>query len=354
MIYSKDKGFNKRFSIYFALSFAISSFILLIYDYSTFIYSYFLTYHFYLLISTSSLFLLLLLKTLNSRWQILYEDSLLSFSYLLRFSIPVYMMIFWDNIIIKSIVYPSSTNGLLNVYSDSLFLSIRHIIVLIILLIISLKNKKAQDSKLKNSGYMLLLTSLSIIILGIDFSLSFSTKWFNSVWCIYYLSIGLQLSVALWILFLQLKFKDRTNDLDNNTLSNLGKLLFTFTFLFGYFFFTQFLIVSYSNIPEEMHFYVQRMQGYNQITFYIFISLSFLFPFVALLFKKVKTNLSHLKIISLITLIGQISQFYWILFPQINTLTVNSTILSLIVLIFFSSLFFIGTRNFKRKFSYSA
>jgi hypothetical protein len=264
------------------------------------------------------------------------------------------MMIFWDNIIIKSIVYPSSTNGLLNVYSDSLFLSIRHIIVLIILLIISLKNKKAQDSKLKNSGYMLLLTSLSIIILGIDFSLSFSTKWFNSVWCIYYLSIGLQLSVALWILFLQLKFKDRTNDLDNNTLSNLGKLLFTFTFLFGYFFFTQFLIVSYSNIPEEMHFYVQRMQGYNQITFYIFISLSFLFPFVALLFKKVKTNLSHLKIISLITLIGQISQFYWILFPQINTLTVNSTILSLIVLIFFSSLFFIGTRNFKRKFSYSA
>ena len=70
---------------------------------------------------------------------------------------------------------------------------------------------------------------------------------------------------------------------------DLGKLSFAFTAFWGYITFAQYLVIWYGNVPEETHFFTQRLtHGWTNWTVAIVV-LSFVLPFFGLLSVKAKT-----------------------------------------------------------------
>lgn len=329
---------KKKINIILLSVFGLVSILFYIIDYNNFILSFFLSYNFYLLSSTSSLFLILLFKTINSQWQINIENILLSFSKMIPYYIPLYIIIALNNLSEHSLISQPSNNEFLQAYTNPLFISIRQFSVLIFLSVITVYLQKTSIKAIKHSGLLLFLVTFFLIIVGIDFSFSFSNIWFNAVWSFYYLCSGVLIALSLLILYLPTKTFFFNNQSFNLQL-NLGKLLFTFILLWSYFLFIQYLIAVYSGIENEIAFFLSRAKGVWEIVFYLFIIFIFLIPFFILLFKKANQNLLIIKIVSISILLGQIFHFYWLLYPSFNITNTLSLILSLILFIFFLLIF---------------
>src|SRR5207248_377200 len=68
-----------------------------------------------------------------------------------------------------------------------------------------------------------------------------------------------------------------------DTLNDLGNLLFTFLILWAYMTFVQFMLIWMANLPEEVIWYLPRIQGgWRGVTWALFL-FHFVVPFFALL-----------------------------------------------------------------------
>ena len=73
------------------------------------------------------------------------------------------------------------------------------------------------------------------------------------------------------------------------TLRDVGKMMFSFCFLWGGFFFAQYLVIWYGNLPEEVDYVFKRVDpapywGMSRAVLFMI----FVIPFVTLVFRKVK------------------------------------------------------------------
>ncbi len=65
--------------------------------------------------------------------------------------------------------------------------------------------------------------------------------------------------------------------------------MFGFSIFWTYLWFSQFMLIWYSNIPEEVTYYIQRIEDYN-LPFFGMLIMNFLFPLLILMnsdFKRV-------------------------------------------------------------------
>jgi hypothetical protein len=83
--------------------------------------------------------------------------------------------------------------------------------------------------------------------------------------------------------------------------------------VWGYFWFAQFMIIWYGNIPEETVYYYTRWQTGWKVLFFLEIGLNWAIPFFILLPVKMSRNMNVLLGIIIILIIGQ----YLDLFVQI-------------------------------------
>src|SRR5437588_10046651 len=81
-------------------------------------------------------------------------------------------------------------------------------------------------------------------------------------------------------------FKDRLHD--------FGNLIFALTMVWGYFSFSQFLIIWSGNLPEEITWFLSRMKnGWGAIALLLVIG-QFALPFILLLFRDIKRDAKRL------------------------------------------------------------
>jgi hypothetical protein len=87
------------------------------------------------------------------------------------------------------------------------------------------------------------------------------------------------------------------------------------TVFWAYVTFSQFMLISYANIPEETFFYEQRWtDGWEYISL-IVPAIKFIIPFFLLLNRPNKRSFGTLVTISYIILVSQILELYWLIFP---------------------------------------
>ena len=86
---------------------------------------------------------------------------------------------------------------------------------------------------------------------------------------------------------------------------DIGKLLFGFCLLTGDFFYSQFLVIWYSNLPEETKYVIRRVRGepWEPLAFTI-LFICFAIPFVALLSRKLKMKPMTMAGLSILILVG--------------------------------------------------
>ncbi len=166
------------------------------------------------------------------------------------------------------------------------------------------------------SGPFLIIFGLTATFAAFDWVMSLEPHWFSTIYGVYVFS-GMFLSAlaAITIAVLYLRQNGTLGFVNANHLYSLGGLLFAFTCFWAYIAFSQFMLIWYGNLPEETVYYVKRIKnGWMPITLAV-VFLRFILPFFLLLARGAKMDPKRLMGVSVLVLVGQLVDLYWLVMP---------------------------------------
>ena len=103
---------------------------------------------------------------------------------------------------------------------------------------------------------------------------------------------------------------------NENHIHDLGKWIFSFSILWTYMWFSQFMLIWYSNIPEEVTYYMARWDNYNAL-FWITSVINFIFPLFILMSRDSKRNFGYIMTVGVIVLIGHWCNVFLMIIPGV-------------------------------------
>jgi hypothetical protein len=90
--------------------------------------------------------------------------------------------------------------------------------------------------------------------------------------------------------------------------------MFGFSVFWAYLWFSQFMLIWYANIPEEVTYFVTRIEMYP-IPFFTMFSLNFIFPFLVLMNSDYKRVPIFIVMAGIVILIGHYMDVYMMIMP---------------------------------------
>ena len=137
-----------------------------------------------------------------------------------------------------------------------------------------------------------------------DWLMSVDVHWFSTLFG-WYTFAGMWCSamVVLVLTVLYLKKLGYLPKVNENHIHDIGKWVFATSFLWSYLFFSQYMLIWYANIPEEVTYYVTRTQDFRFVYFFMFI-INFAFPMLILMSRDAKRHAGILSFVGLIILAG--------------------------------------------------
>ncbi len=189
----------------------------------------------------------------------------------------------------------------------------------------SLKQDESGDNNLtlqnlpRSVGFIAFF-AIFFSMFSIDLLMSLLPSWYSTIFGIYTFAGMIQSTFALMaIMIVWLKdSKWVSGYITVEHQHDIGKFLKGFTVFWAYIAFSQFMLIWYANIPEETEFYLMRSHsGWLVISFGLLI-FRFIVPFLTLLPRDAKRNDSVLVSVSILVLIMQYVDIYWLVYPNFN------------------------------------
>ena len=150
-----------------------------------------------------------------------------------------------------------------------------------------------------------------------DWVMSIDPHWFSTLFGWYSFSSYFVSAIAFIILLtIFLKKQGYLKEINENHFHDLGKFLFAFSIFWTYLFFSQFMLIWYSNIPEEVVYFQQRIESYRFIFFFMLV-INFILPLLLLVARPAKRNLSLLAGVAVVVLFGHWLDFFVLVTPGI-------------------------------------
>lgn len=137
-----------------------------------------------------------------------------------------------------------------------------------------------------------------------DWLMSIDVHWFSTLYGWYtFAGIWCSSMVVLVITTMYLKKLGYLPKVNESHIHDLGKWTFATSFLWSYLWFSQFMLIWYANIGEEVTYYVMRIENFQTIYFTMFI-INFAFPMLILMSRDAKRHFGILTFVGLVILIG--------------------------------------------------
>ncbi len=163
--------------------------------------------------------------------------------------------------------------------------------------------------------------ALVLSLLAFDLVMSADPQWISTLFGPYafvkafYMGLG-SLIIAAALVRIR---HGRTSSLNFSHFHDLGKLFFGFCMLWADFFYCQFLVIWYGNIPEETSYIIRRTMAlpWSRLAWAVFI-LSFVIPFLILLNKQVKTKPRFMIGLCSLVLVGIWLEHFLLLGPALT------------------------------------
>ncbi|HEV3143391.1 MAG TPA: hypothetical protein VGZ47_05835, partial [Gemmataceae bacterium] len=167
------------------------------------------------------------------------------------------------------------------------------------------------------SGPGLILYGITITFASIDWVMSLEPHFYSSIYPLIF-SMGQVLSafaftIAAVIVLADVPPLNRIVIPDH--LRDLGSLLLTFVMIWAYMEFSQLLIVWSGNLPEEVSWYVKRLQGGWQWFALVLLLFQFVLPFLLLLSSDIKKNGRTLLVVAIVVLVMRWFDMFWMIVP---------------------------------------
>ena len=137
-----------------------------------------------------------------------------------------------------------------------------------------------------------------------DWLMSIDVHWFSTLFG-WYTFAGMWCStmVVLVITILYLKKLGYLPKVNDSHIHDIGKWTFATSFLWSYLWFSQFMLIWYANIGEEVAYYMARIENFQILYFSMFV-INFAFPMLILMSRDAKRNAGILTLVGLIILAG--------------------------------------------------
>jgi len=169
----------------------------------------------------------------------------------------------------------------------------------------------------KLSAVFLIIFAVSSSVAAWDWVMSIDPHWFSTMFGWYVFASWWVTGLAtITLIVANLKGAGYLKVVTQNHIHDLGKFVFAFSIFWTYIWFCQFMLIYYANLPEETVYFIQRMRTapYSWI-FYVNVFLNFVLPFLLLMTRDAKRQISMLKVVCPIVIVGHWFDFYNMITP---------------------------------------
>lgn len=165
------------------------------------------------------------------------------------------------------------------------------------------------------SAIFLVLFAITSSTSAWDFLMSIESHWFSTLFG-WYTFIGLFVSAMamLCLITLYLRSRGYMEHVTENHLHDVGKFMFAFSIFWTYLWFSQFMLIWYANLPEEVVYYQVRW-NYFKTLWAANLLINFIAPFLILMTRDAKRKVQVLWVAGIIIIGGHWLDVYMMVMP---------------------------------------
>lgn len=152
-----------------------------------------------------------------------------------------------------------------------------------------------------------------------DWLMSIDTHWYSTMYG-WYIFSGMWVTCMIFavLLVVWLKGKGYLPNVNKSHLHDLGKWMFAISMLWSYLWFCQYMLIWYSNIPEESKYFMDRRMVGLEIPMWIIFFVNFAIPFYVMIARDAKRNTKFLTRVGAIIFLGHFFDLWLAVVPGTN------------------------------------
>ncbi|GGD33807.1 quinol:cytochrome C oxidoreductase [Flavobacterium orientale] len=152
-------------------------------------------------------------------------------------------------------------------------------------------------------------------IMSWDWIMSVDPHWFSTLFGWYvFASFFVSGITVIALTTLYLKSRGYLEHVNTSHIHDLAKFMFGISIFWTYLWFSQFMLIWYSNIPEEVTYFITRIEQYN-LPFFGMLAMNFIFPFLILINTDFKRITWILVMAGIVILFGHYIDFFNMIMP---------------------------------------
>lgn len=168
-------------------------------------------------------------------------------------------------------------------------------------------------------------SKIHIFLLAVTFSfatfdwiMSIDVHWFSTLFSLKnFVAAFYHGSATIVLIVIILHQKGYFKELNKSHLLDFSRYIFMLSIVWGYFAFSQFMLIWYGNIPEETEYFAHRWHSGFKVIFYVNFLINWFIPFVLLLPQALNKNINVLKYVAILLIAGQYLDLYEQIFPTV-------------------------------------
>ncbi|MFV8268659.1 quinol:cytochrome C oxidoreductase [Flavobacterium sp. GT2N3] len=165
------------------------------------------------------------------------------------------------------------------------------------------------------SAMFLVFFIVSESIMSWDWIMSIDPHWFSTLFGWYVFSSFFVSSITtIALVTLYLKAKGVLEHVNTSHIHDLAKFMFGFSIFWTYLWFSQYMLIWYANIPEEVTYFITRIELYN-LPFFGAVVLNFVFPLLILVNTDFKRITWVMVMAGVVILVGHYIDFFNMIMP---------------------------------------
>jgi len=304
-----------------------------------FYYSYLLSFVYFLSIALGALFFIMLHHLTRASWSVVLrriaENMADTFAVLAVLSLPIVVPLLYGDGRLLAWVTPAALADPLSAHKQA-YLNLPFLLARIILCFavwillgsffrrLSIRQDAAGDVGLTRRMWIvaapaMLLFALTSTVFAVDFLMGLDASWVSTIFGVYFFSgcvVGALAALTLSAILLQ-RAGLLADVVTVEHYHDLGKLLFAFTFFWGYIAFSQYMLYWYANLPAETGWYLRRQNGEWLWVILALLFVHFLIPFSILLSRLVKRRRALLAAMCIWMLGAHWLDLYFLVMPEL-------------------------------------
>jgi hypothetical protein len=173
----------------------------------------------------------------------------------------------------------------------------------------------------------------TVTFASFDWLMSLEPHWFSTIYGV--LIMGGQGLSAMAFLIIAAGWLSRRPPLQSIIVPahfhDLGNLMLAFVMLWAYFSFSQYLIIWSGNLPEEIAWYLHRLQTGWRLVALMLVVFHFVVPFALLLSRAVKRHGQTIVKVAFGILAARLVDLYWLIAPEFHRDGISVSWLDIVV-----------------------